>query len=758
MDDRSRQRADGRSTPDGADTPLQLVEAKLAVPSVRSEVVDRPRIRQTLDTSAALTLVAAPAGYGKTTAVRAWCENVGSALAWVTLDGGDNDPVSLWRYVATAVDLVRPGLGRGALQRLRVPDTPIEDVVDELMNGVAAFGSPLLLALDDLHEVTNDECLASIDHALAHVPPNARVFLLTRADPALSLGRLRAARALAELRADELAFSAAEAHELLVVRGRVELGREEIRLLVERTEGWPAALVLASIWLQAVDDPGSAVRSFGGDHRFVAEYLSDEVLASLDDDRRSFLLGAAALGEFTADLCDSVLDRTDSAAILEELEHVNFLVSRLERGSWFRMHALMAEYARAQLALQDSAAAQRIQRRAAQWLRSRRLLIEAVAHADAAGEDELVAELLVEIHLPLIRSGDGRTLLRWVRRLPDDIVSGQPALAIAAAVAVLIDSGSTVEQRRFLRLADRGRGATPALLDPYVETVAVLARALMIDQGVAQAVLDGRRAIELAETGPEEVISAALTASARALFFAGESGQASAVALRALEYPFAPSLTHARTTLALIAVEQGRLAVARRHAEAAREAVGRIGGGRSWLGANAAAAIGMVLAAEGHDVEAEHELAGAERFFRDEVPTLHEAWLLLVLARVRVHRGRLDEAEVTLRSARQILAELGDSGWVPALADEVADELQSALASARDGDVLEPPSEAELAVLRLLDSDLSAREIGEQLFLSHNTIRSHKRALYRKLGVHSRPDAIARATALGLLKHTESPG
>ena len=174
------------------------------------------------------------------------------------------------------------------------------------------------------------------------------------------------------------------------------------------------------------------------------------------------------------------------------------------------MHALMAEYARAQLALQDSAAAQRIQRRAAQWLRSRRLLIEAVAHADAAGEDELVAELLVEIHLPLIRSGDGRTLLRWVRRLPDDIVSGQPALAIAAAVAVLIDSGSTVEQRRFLRLADRGRGATPALLDPYVETVAVLARALMIDQGVAQAVLDGRRAIELAETGPEEVISAAL--------------------------------------------------------------------------------------------------------------------------------------------------------------------------------------------------------------------------------------------------------
>ena len=161
--------------------------------------------------------------------------------------------------------------------------------------------------------------------------------------------------------------------------------------------------------------------------------------------------------------------------------------------------------------------------------------------------------------------------------------------------------------------------------------------------------------------------------------------------------------------------------------------------------------------AEGHLVEAEHELASAERFFADEVATVHHAWLLVLLARVRLRRGRLAEAEATLRSAREALRELIDAGRVPALADEVAEELNTAGDHASSGELLEPPSEAELAVLRLLTSDLSTREIGERLCLSANTIRSHTRALYRKLGVHSRTDAIARAAALGLLGQTQSP-
>lgn len=740
-----------------------LVEAKLAVPCLRDGLVDRPRVRRALDAGrdAGLTLVAAPAGYGKTTAVRVWCASLDASVAWVTVDAGDNDPARLWRYVATAVDRVRPGLGRAALQRLGVAGSPVEAAVDELMNGVAALGSELFVVLDDLHAVTNEECLSSIDYALAHRPPNAHVLVVARADPALRLASLRAAGALDEVRVAELAFTAAEAHDLLVVLGRLELGAEEIEAVVERTEGWPAALVLAWLWLRTVEDPARAVHGFGGTHRFVVEYLSGEVLAALDEDSRTFLEELSVLGEFTAELCDDVLKRTDSASRLAELEHSNLFVSRLERGGWFRIHSMFAEYARAQLALLDPGATTRIHRRAARCFRSRGLPAEAVAHAAAAHDHELVAHLLVEYHLRLIRGGAGGTLLRWVRTLPDEVIVEHPELAAAAATAAMLVGGRTLEQRRMLQLADRAFTGRPERTGAYVGAVARLVHAATIDRGVRQAVLDGRCAVELAEAGADELLPGALAAYARALFFAGELDEAWAVAMRALEHPAieqaVPSLVVSRSTLALVALERGRLISARGHAEKAKAAASRIGTGRSWLGANASAALGSVLAAEGSLVEAEHELASAERFFSDEVATLHHTWLLILLARVRVRRGRLGEATATLHSVREALGELIDSGAAPGLADEVERELEQAKGRASDGEVLEPPSEAEVAVLRLLASDLSTREIGERLFLSPNTIRSHTRALYHKLGVHSRTDAIGRAAALGLLEQTQSP-
>jgi LuxR family maltose regulon positive regulatory protein len=705
--------------------------------------------------------VAAPAGYGKTTAVRAWCASLDAAVAWVTLDAGDNDPVRLWRYVATAVDRVRPGLGRAALQRLGVAGSPVEAALDALMNGIAGLGSELFVVLDDVDAVTSEECLSSIDHALKHLSPNAHVLVVTRADPALRLAPLRAAGALIEVRVAELGFTAAEAHELLVVLGRLELDAEEIEALVKRTEGWPAALVLAWLWLRTVEDPARAVHRFGGTHRFVVEYLSGEVLAALDEDSRTFLEELSVLGEFTAELCDDMLGRNDSASRLAELEQSNLFVSSLERGGWFRMHSLFAEYALAQLALLDADAPTRIHRRAAECLSSRGLPAEAVAHAAAAGDHELVAQLLVEYHLPLIRGGAGRTLLRWVRTLPDEVIVEHPELAVAAATAAMLVGGRTIEQRRMLQLADRASAGRPERAGAYVGAAARLVRALTIDRGVSQSVLDGRCAVELAEAGADEILTAALAAYARALFFAKELDEAWAVAMRAVEHPAVeqavPSLVVARSTLGMIAVERGRLASARAHAEKAKAAVGRIGTSRSWLGANASATLGSLLAAEGNLAEAEHELASAERFFADEVATVHHTWLLVLLARVRLRRGRLAEAEATLRSAREALGELIDSGAAPALADEVERELEQATARASSEGILEPPSEAETAVLRLLSSDLSTREIGERLFLSPNTIRSHIRALYHKFGVHSRTDAIARATALGMLEQRQSP-
>jgi LuxR family maltose regulon positive regulatory protein len=743
--------------PSGAPVVAQppLAEAKLAAPRQLDELVSRPRIERALDAGrdAVLTLVSAPAGYGKSTAVRAWCASRGAPFAWVTLDAGDNDPVRMWRYVATSVDRVREGLGRAALQRLARAGDAIEVAIDELMNGIAAYGSELVVVLDDLHLVTQRPCLELLEYALEHEPATAQVVAITRIDPQIALPRLRARGVLCEVRADELAFTRNEVRELLVDGAGIALGEEEIDELRDRTAGWPAALYLAGLWLRNVEDRPAAVRAFGARHRFVADFLASEVLGALDEERRDFVLRASVLGRFTPQLCDGVLERSDSAEVLAELERSNLFVRRLERGNWYRIHSLLAEYAILQLASANAEAARTIHRRAAIWLHRRGMAVEAAEHASAAGEHGLVAELLREYHLAFLRAGSARTLLRWARTLPDDVLTEHPDVAAAGATAAATVGGQGLERRRLLRLADRARTEHPEAWTPYAEAVSEMVRATTLDGGVAGAVASGRRAVELSE-GEDEVLVAALAGYAMAQYFAGDLDEAWSAALRAVEHPDAerrPGAALARSSLALVAANHGWLDAARGHAESARSMVGRVGISRTWLGANVAAATGVLLMAEGRFADAERELSQAEHFFRDEVASLHHAWLLVLLAHARCGRGRLDEADATLRRATDELDQLRDGGRVSSLATEVSHELEEARGRAREGEVLETPTDAELAVLRLLASDLSTRQIGGELFLSPNTVRSHTRALYRKLGVSSRPHAVARATALGLL-------
>jgi LuxR family maltose regulon positive regulatory protein len=288
-----------------------------------------------------------------------------------------------------------------------------------------------------------------------------------------------------------------------------------------------------------------------------------------------------------------------------------------------------------------------------------------------------------------------------------------------------------------------------------------MVRAFTFDEGVHASVEQGRRAVEIAEREADDVLVASLAALAQAHYFAGDLAAASAAALRALAHPQAErrptAQAIARSTLALADVDRGLLDAARAHAAKARALIGGIHSSRSWLGAVAYATSGCVHAADGKLVEAERELVYAERFLHDELSTVHHAWLLLLLARVRCRRGHLTEASEALRLAQLELDELEDCGMLLRLAAEVERELEGAGSRADQGEVLERPSEAELAVLRLLASELSARDIGARLFLSANTVRTHTRAIYRKLGVNSRADAVARATVLGLLDEAQSP-
>ena len=734
-----------------------LVEAKITPPQLRDTVVSRPRLMKGLDAGArtAVTLVSAPVGHGKSTLVRAWCESQTSALAWVNLDALDNDPVRLWTYITAAIDRIRPGLAERALQRMAHGSAAVEPTIDEVMNAIGGYGKPVTLVLDDLHVLTERQAVESIDQAMKHAPHNLRLILSTRRDPALAIPRLRAAQELTELRAADLCFTTLEARALLVERAGLELSDELLESLVERTQGWPAALVLAGLWLRTVDDLGDAVSRFGGDQHFVADYLSTEVLASLDDERRRFLQALAVLGECSPELCDAVLGSSDSANNLVELEHANLFVSRLERGELFSIHPLFAEYARAQLEASTPGGAAQIHRRAASWLHSQGRPIEAMAHAAAAGDQHALADLLAEQHLSLIRGGNGWTLLHWVRTLGDEVLGAHPEVAVAAAITTIMLNAGAMERRRYLGLAHPARAAIPGPTGAYVECSALICRGLAVEDSVGAAVSDSGRAVELAQGRQPELLDGALAAQARALYLAGDVRQAQAAGLDCLREPSVtsrpPTLIHVHSTLALVAVEQGRLHAARMHAEQARDLVGRVGCRRSWLGANAGMAMGTVLEREGRLAEAEREFTSAEHFLRDDVPTVHYAWLLLLMARVRVARGRLGRAAEAMSLAAEALAELSDAGVIGGLMTQVERELGLAEARACTGAVLEAPSEAELAVLGPLVANLSTREIGQRLFLSDNTVRSHRRALYRKLGVHSRAEAAARAAALGLL-------
>ena len=744
---------------------LPLAEAKLAPPRSRPGLVERPRILTSLSAAhhSTLTLVAAPAGYGKTTAVEAWCAMQPLPVAWVTLDPGDNDAVRLWMYVAKGLDRVRPGLGQPTLRRLRVAGADVWPALDELLNRVALSGVRLVMVLEDLHLVKNQEALASLDHALEHLPANVRLVVLTRADPPLRVPEMRARRSLTEMRAADLAFTTHEALEFLIGLEHLELDEVEVARLCERTEGWPAALSLAALWLRGVEDPHAAVREFGGDHRFVAEYLTDAVIRNLDADERRFVLQASVLGRFTPEVCDAVLGRSDSAKVLDQLERTNLFIARLGNGEWFRVHSLFAEFATSRLASLEPGVGAAIHSKAARWLRDRRLVGEAAPHAAAAGDHEFLADMLGEGAPDLVRRGGSRTIIHWARTLPDSSLVQSPIAALGAAHALAVLGHGTLELRRFLRLADSGAGAgTPKPDGGDLPAIVSAARCSALEDDVRGQLEEAIRGLDFAEQGTGEYVVPALGQLGRTQYLAGDTDAAWRTSLRAVENPEAERrpMGHAagRSTMAIIAAERGRLSTARLHAERAQLIVAGIGNSRTWIGAaTGSLAIGVVLAAEGNLAEAERNLALADGLLEDEVATAHHVWALLLLTRTRCRRGRLAEAETSLRSARAELHELADGGRLPSLLAEVEHELAVARRRVAGGDMLEPPSDAELAVLRLLASDLSARQIGAQLFVSLNTVRSHTRALYRKLGVNSRAEAIGRAAELDLLTDVGSP-
>jgi LuxR family maltose regulon positive regulatory protein len=412
-----------------------LLATKLHVPRPQPGFVPRRRVVEALGEGLARgrVLVCAPAGFGKTALLADWAHGGGKPVAWLGLDAGDGDPARFWRYVLAALDRARPGLaGRVGPP----PPGSVEGLVTALINELAADPGPdeVLLILDDYHLVDSAPVHESVAFLLENLPPGLRVVVSSRADPPLPLARLRARGQLAELRAAELRFTPQEAAALLNEADGPGLPGAAVAALVARTEGWAAGLQLAALSLRGQADGAGFVAAFSGTHRFVLDYLADEVLDGQPGPVRAFLLETSVLDRLSGELCDAVTGRAGSQAMLQDIERAGlFLVPLDEVRGWWRYHHLFADLLRARLQAEQPGRVPALHRAAAAWSEEHDLADDAVRHALAAGDTDWAARL-VERHVEtLLGRSEGATLRRWLSALPAESVRDRPRLCLAQA-------------------------------------------------------------------------------------------------------------------------------------------------------------------------------------------------------------------------------------------------------------------------------------------------------------------------------------
>jgi ATP/maltotriose-dependent transcriptional regulator MalT len=412
-----------------------LLATKLHVPQPPPGFVPRRRLVEALNQGLARgrVLVCAPAGFGKTALLADWARGSGRRVAWLGLDGGDSDPARFWRYAVAALDRARPGLaGRVGPP----PPRSFEGLVTALINELAGDPGPdeVLLVLDDYHLVDSGPVHESVVFLLENLPPALRVVVSGRADPPLPLARLRARGQLAELRAADLRFTAGEAAALLGEAAGPGLPGTAVAALVARTEGWAAGLQLAGLSLRGHADAAGFVAAFSGSHRFVLDYLADEVLDGQPGQVRAFLLETSVLERLSGELCDAVTGRSGSQTMLRDIERAGlFLVPLDEVRGWWRYHQLFADLLHARLQAEQPGRVQALYRAAAAWCDEHDLADDAVRYALAAG-DAAWAARLVERHVEaLLGRSEGVTLRRWLSALPAQAVRERPRLCLAQA-------------------------------------------------------------------------------------------------------------------------------------------------------------------------------------------------------------------------------------------------------------------------------------------------------------------------------------
>lgn len=453
-----------------------FIATKLFMPPVQPGLVTRPRLLEALDeawqSGRQLILFSAPPGYGKTTLLSEWIASGRIPAVWLSLDEEDNDPTRFFQYVVLALKQHLPALEE-LLSALNAPQAAnLESLTAELVNHLVLVQEPLLLVLDDYHVLHNPQNHALVQYLLDHQPPQLRLALVTRQDPLLNLPRLRARRQMLEIRQRDLGFNQEEAGQLLAQALPHVLDESQVEELTSHTEGWAVGLHLAALSLRERPDPEQFIQDFSGSHRFVIDYLAEEVLSSLPSELRAFLYRSAVLDRFSPALLDAALETSQSREMLARVETANlFLVPLDDSRTWFRYHHLMRDILRAELGAEERTA---ILGRAARWLGEHGQPVEAVQYAFETGDLALTCTLIRQAAIPVVESGLLTEVLRWLDALSEPVLLGDPYLSVLRAW-FLIYNGRFREAAMWVqKLQDATRGLEDLLAVPETRPLAGL--------------------------------------------------------------------------------------------------------------------------------------------------------------------------------------------------------------------------------------------------------------------------------------------
>ena len=702
------------------------------------------------------------AGWGKSSVLAAWSAADPRAFAWLTLDRGDNDPVRFFMYVIAALHIVADSVGERSAAILRTPGVDLVDqVLPALINELDALPERSVFVLEDYHAIDNPEVHEAVAYLLDHAPASLEVVVSTRVEPPLPVSRFRGRGELLEVASADLRFSIDDAHRLLVAQQGLALDASDVERLVERTEGWPAGLYLAALSLAGREDAHEFVAAFAGDDRNVVDYLMTEVLAGQTVGSRQFMLLTSVLDRLSGPLCDEVTEGTGSAAILKNIEASNsFLVALDNRREWYRYHHLFRELLRNELLSTDPAGARTAHRRSAVWLRERGSVSEAISHFVASGDVDEAGELIASSWRRFASLGQHETVRAWLGLLPPAVQNGDSRLCVASALVAIV-TGRLDEVGRWIDQAARTPAGGP-FYDGFSSGTAAAGCLRTVYAWLLGDLGACREAGEAAIRGVQEPSpwdGVTYTWLGASLFWLGHREEGLAALQEGLKCcqtaSFHPPWIACLSMLSLIHHLQGSHNAARAFSGQALAMSARAGLDEySRLTAAAHITQAGLLTEIGRAQEARKELERVvEASHRGSGP-VEIAHAQLALSIAAQPTGDAAAARLFLDDARSVIQACPDPGPVVTI---FLNEAESRSGGPRR--VTHPPtpvavdfSDREMAVLRLLAGTLSQREIGSMLFISFNTVKTHCKSIFRKLGAATRADAVARARELDLIR------